>query len=92
MSLGSVLMLMVSLTCVSRVDVHRFEAIMRHQGRASPFPNTSHFTLTGQLVPIGRDRDRVPVIEANIATSEITENSLISRVGLAEPIDPIPIL
>lgn len=92
MSLGSVLMLKVSLTCVSRVDVHRFEAVVRHQGRASPFPNTSHFTLTSQMVPIGCDRNGVPVIKANIATSEITENSLIGRVGLAEPIDSIPIL
>ena len=36
--------------------------------RASPLPNTSHFSLTSKFVAVRGDSNRVPMLEAYIGT------------------------
>ena len=63
-----------ALTSISRVDFHRLESIMRRKRRASPFPDASHFTLTGEFVAVLDDGSRMPVFKANVTFVEIDKH------------------
>lgn len=44
---------------------------MALQHRAGPLPNSSHVTLTRELVPLLGDRGRMPVPEADVAAFKV---------------------
>lgn len=62
------------LTCVSRVDFHSFEAVMRREGRAGPFPDASQSTLAGESVAVLSDWGGVPVFKPNVTIVEVDKH------------------
>lgn len=61
-----------TLTCVTRINLHSFEALVRLKRCAGPFPNTAKITLPGEFVAVWRDGDGMPVLETDITAIECT--------------------
>lgn len=61
------------LTCITRVDLHGLEPLVRRQWRTRPFPDASQFPLAGESVALCDNRGRVPVAESNVAAVEVQE-------------------
>lgn len=58
-------------TCISRVQLHRFESLILFQHRARPFPHSAHVAPTAQLAAILGYGHRVEMLESHIAVLEI---------------------
>jgi hypothetical protein len=61
------------VSCVQGIQRHRLKAFMSLEGRAGPFPDTTHLGLTRELVAPGGDWHRVPVTETDVGVGQVKE-------------------
>jgi hypothetical protein len=63
-------------TCISRVQSHGRETVVRPKRRAGPLPYAPHLGLAGELVSFTSYCDRMPLLKANVGTVKIDEELL----------------
>lgn len=67
------------LTAISRIHLHGLISVDFLQGRAGPFPKSSHFAETCQFVPVLGDRYWMPAFETDVGIFKIGEEWI--RIG-----------
>lgn len=58
---------------ISWIEFHCFEAMMRGEGGAGPFPEPADITLTSEATPFGSDWGGVPMLEADVSALQVDE-------------------
>lgn len=61
---------------IAWIQIHGFVTLKGCQRRACPFPKTSHIALTSQPGTVARHGSRYPLLEADIAAGEVSEEDL----------------
>ena len=62
------------LTAISWIYLHSLEALVRHKCRAGPFPDTTEFPLSCEVITMREDGGRVPVFEARVGSVHVAED------------------
>ena len=62
------------LTAISWIYLHSLEALVRHKCRAGPFPDTTEFPLSREVITMREDGGRVPVFEARVGSVHVAED------------------
>lgn len=83
----NVMLLVEKVGSVARVDGHRLKAIPPPKHGARPLPDTAHLGLPSEVTAVGRDRDGVPVLEADVGAVEIDEEAGFRRGARRASID-----
>ena len=69
-------------TGIGRIQGHWFKSLMLAEGRAGPFPDSTHISLPCKLITFGSDGDGMPILKSHIGTFKVDEKLLKASINL----------